>query len=434
MNIKVVKNAGWIISCKLIKAILTILITIFTARYLGPSNYGLISYAASLVTFITPIMKLGLDSTLVYEIVNDEKNEGEIIGTSMIMCFLSGLLCLIGILAFVLFVNANEFDTFIVTLLYGMLLLFQAIEMIQYWFQAKLLSKYSSIAMLISYIIVTIFQVYLLINQKSVYWFALSHSIDYLLIDIMLCFIYYKKSKYKLSFSLETGKKIFNNSKYYIISSLMVAVFAQTDKIMIKLMIGNEYVGYYSAATTCATMFAFVFAAIIDSTRPIIFENKNKSQELYEKSMIKIYSIIIYFSLIVSLFTTIIAPLIIRIMYGTNYYPSIISLRIIVWFSTFSYLGTIRNIWIMAEKKQKFLWIINLSGALLNIVINLILIPMYGINGAAFASLLTQIFSNFVIGFIIKPISYNNILMIKSINPKIIISILKKFLNSQKEY
>ena len=136
--------------------------------------------------------------------------------------------------------------------------------------------------------------------------------------------------------------------------------------------------------------------------------------------MKKLYSILIYFSLVICIFSTVFSPLIIKIMYGNAYDSAIPVLRIIVWYTTFSYLGSARNIWVMAEGKQKYLWIMNLSGAILNIVLNLLLIPVYNIMGAAIASLITQIFTNVIIGFIIKPIRENNNLMIKALDIRIL--------------
>ncbi len=425
---RVVSNASWIIGCKIVKAILTMIVTMITARYLGPSNYGLISYAASIVTFVAPIMKLGFDFTLVHEIVNNKDKEGRIIGTAMFLNLCSGFICILGIVAFTYIANRDEKDTIIVCTLYSILLLFQAVEMIQYWFQAKLQSKYSAIAMLIAYIFVTIFQIFLLVTQKSVYWFALSNSIDFGLIAIMLILQYYKLGGQKLSIDLKIGKNMFRKSKYYIVSNLMVTIFAQTDKIMLKLMVDNEAVGLYSAATTCACMASFVFAAIIDSARPSIFESKKISHTQYENGLVLLYSVITYVSIAFSLILTIFAPLIIHIMYGSGYTQSIQVLRIVVWFTTFSYLGTARLIWIISEQKEKYLWIINLSGALMNIIINLLLIPSIGVLGAAIASLITQIFVNYIIGFIMPQIKGNNRLILKSLNPRVFISGIKSFL------
>ena len=201
---------------------------------------------------------------------------------------------------------------------------------------------------------------------------------------------------------------------------MMVTIFAQTDKVMLKLMMGNEFVGYYSAAVTCAGMTGFVFVAIIDSMRPAILQNKQESREKYERSMKLLYSIIIFFALFQSVIMTVFAKLIVNILYGTQFAPTVNALQIIVWYTTFSYMGSVRNVWILAEGKQRYLWIINISGALINVVLNSVLIPILGINGAAVASLATQIFSNFIIGFIIKPIRENNAIMLKSLNPKII--------------
>ena len=425
---KIVSNAVWIIGCKLVKALLTVVVTMITARYLGPANYGLISYAASITAFVIPIMKLGIDSTLVHEIVSRDE-EGEVLGTALVLNILSSLLCIIGIYAFVNIANRGEADTIIVCLIYSISLIFQATEMIQYWYQAKLLSQISSIAMLVSYCIVTGVQITLILNKVNVYWFALSYSIDCSIVSAILMLMYRYKGSQKLRFSFSLSKNMLNKSRYYIISSLMITIFAQTDRVMLKLMLGNAEVGYYSAAATCAGMFSFVFAAIIDSMRPSIFEHSKESTERFEESLSNLYSIIIFSSFGACILMTLFAPLIIGILYGSEYTPSIAALRLVVWFTTFSYLGTIRNIWIIVNDMQKYLWIINLSGALLNIMLNYILIPTWGIMGASFASLATQIFANVIIGYIIRPIRRNNYIMVKGVSFNRFTSVLKLVIN-----
>ena len=150
MNKKVIENAGWIIGCKIVKAILSLLVTMLTARYLGVSNYGLINYAAGLVAFASPLMQLGLDSVAVYELVNKKDSQGKTLGTIITLCAFSSLLCILGVVTFAAIANQGETETIIVCGLYSTLLIFQAMEMIQYWFHAHLLAKYSSIAMLFS--------------------------------------------------------------------------------------------------------------------------------------------------------------------------------------------------------------------------------------------------------------------------------------------
>jgi O-antigen/teichoic acid export membrane protein len=419
-------NACWIIGCKLIKAVLTLVTTMITARYLGVSDFGVINYAAGLVAFVVPIMKLGIDSVLVHQIVEKPDAEGEIVGTSIVLNLISAFLCILGIGAFVCIANRGEEETIIVCVIYSVLLVFQAVEMLQYWFQAKLMSKYSSMAMLFAYIIVAASQILMIVFKVNIYWFALSYSIDYLFISLILLIAYAKKGTQKFKFSFKRAKELFSISKYYIVSSLLVTVFSQTDRIMLKLMIDSEATGIYSAAATCAGMTSFIFAAIIDSMRPVIFQvAKDEDKTLFHKRMTELYSVIIYFSLIQCVVITLLSPIIIKIMYGEEFAASVNALRIVVWFTTFSYLGSVRNVWMLAENKQKYLWIINLSGALGNVILNLILIPIMGVNGAAVASLCTQIFANVIIGYIVRPISFNNKLMVRGLNPKHIVDMVK---------
>ena len=171
MNNRVIKNASWIIMCRVVQAVLGLIISMIMARYLGPSNFGLLNYANSIVTFVIPVMRLGIHGVLVQEFVASEEYEGEILGTSITLSFISAIVCIIGIITFVSCVNAGERDTIIVCTLYSFTLIFQSFEMINYWFQAKLLAKYSSIIALIAYTVVSLYKIILLINRKSIFWF-----------------------------------------------------------------------------------------------------------------------------------------------------------------------------------------------------------------------------------------------------------------------
>lgn len=313
---KVAKNSIWIISCKVVQSVLGVIVNMLTARYLGPSNYGLINYAASIAAFLVPVMQLGLNAIIVQEIVNNPEKEGETLGTSLVMSQISAFFCIIGVFAFSMVANRGETETIIVCCLYSLLLFFYGLEMIQYWFQAKLLSKYVSLTMLAAYVVVSAYKIYLLVTSKSVYWFAISNALDYAIIAFVLLIIYKKLGTCKLSFSFETAKKLFAKGKYYIVSSMMVTIFAQTARIMLKFMIDNEAVGYYSAAVACAGMTSFVFTAIIDSARPMIFESKKTSHELFEQNITRLYSVIIYFALIQSVGIAVFSDLLVKILYG----------------------------------------------------------------------------------------------------------------------
>lgn len=425
MNNKVIKNAVWIIGCRIVQSGLALVVMMISARYLGPSGYGLINYAASIVNFVVPVMQLGLNYTLVQEIIRDPEHEGEILGTALMMTLVSGGACVIGISTFVAIANRGEHQTLLVCILYSLLLVFRGLEMIHYWFQAKLMSKYTSVTILVSYIVVALYRIVLLITGSGIYWFAISQAIDVALIAFAQLAIYRKLSGSKLAFSWKRGKAMLTMSRHYIIPGLMVTIFAQIDRIMLKLLINDEAVGFYSAAVSCASLTSFIFIAIIDSLRPSVLEGKKQSEDLFCQRMRLLYSVVVILALLQSVFITLLAGPIITIMYGKEYIASIGTLRIVVWYTTFSYQGSARDLWILAENKQKYLLIINLSGAVTNVLLNAVLIPLYGINGAAVASLVTQFFTNVITGWIIPAIRPSNRLMLQSLRPSFLVSTIK---------
>lgn len=431
MTSKVARNATWIIGCKLVQSILGFVLNMLTARFLGKSSFGDISYAMAVVSFVVPLMRLGFGNIMVQEIVQNPEREGKAMGTGVFLNLVSAFACIAGVTAFAFVANPGETETVIICALYGIKLIFEATDLMSYWYQAKLMAKYSSVISLIVHFVVLGYKIYLLVTLKSVYWFAVTSALEYLLCSIGMYTIYHFKKTQKLSISLKLGKELFDKGKHYILSSMMVMIFAETDKIMLKGLIDSSATALYSTATILAGATGFFFAAIIDSFRPWIFEVQKTNEELFKERLKMLYSFIIYISLLQSIVMTIFAKPIVLLTYGEQYAEAVGALQIVVWYTTFSYLGSVRNIWILANNKQKYLWVINLFGAGANVILNVTLIPFLGIYGAAIASLVTQIFTNVIVGYILKPIRPNNAIMVSSLNPNCCIEAFRKLLKKE---
>ena len=424
-NNKVINNAKWIIICRIVQSLIQMVIGMISARYLGPGNYGLIGYAGSVVGFALPIMQLGLNSTLVHELVETPEQEGKIMGTALVMDIVSSIGCMLLVAGFVSVANRGETETIIVCILYSTMLLFRALELMQCWFQYKLESKYASIAALCAYVVVSAYKIYVLATAKSVYWFAVVNSIDFGIAGIALVALYYKCGGQSLSFSWKMCRRLFSKGKYYILSSMMAIIVANTDHIMLKMMLGDVENGYYTAAVTCTCICTFVYYAIIDSARPGILEAKKNHPEAYEEKVASLYTIIVYLTLLQGIGTALFAKLIVRVLYGEAYLHAVPVLRILAWQVGFNFIGTVRDVWILAEEKNGLLLKLNTASVATNVLINALLIPKYGASGAAIASLATQAFTNVVLGFALKPVRANNRLLLKGLNPRYLIEELR---------
>ena len=141
--------------------------------------------------------------------------------------------------------------------------------------------------------------------------------------------------------------------------------------------------------------------------------------------MIWLYAIVCFICFAQSICFTVMAKLVVFILYGAEYDAAVPVLQILVWQLAFSYMGAIRNIWLLAEEKYSVLWKINMAGAISNVILNALLIPRWGACGAAFASVLTQIITNFVVGFVLKSVRENNRLLMKGLHPKALIEVFE---------
>ena len=202
--------------------------------------------------------------------------------------------------------------------------------------------------------------------------------------------MYKKNNGQKFIVSKDKAKYLLKNSYHFIISGLIVIMYSQMDKIMIGNMIDELQLGLYSAASTVCGYMGFVPEAIVNSFRPIIYEAKKNNKKYIEKLKV-LYFIVFWLGIIFCIFVTIFSKLIILVLFGEKYLAAQVTLIVAVWYTAFAYLGSARSIWIVGEKKNKYVKKYVIIGGIINLILNLLLIPALGINGAAIATLISQI-------------------------------------------
>lgn len=405
-NNKFLSNTSWIIGGKIGQMAIGLLVGIFVVRYLGPSHYGTISYVASFIALFTPIAGLGLNTFSIKSILDYPEQEGTVIGTILTMKILASILSAICVCITVYFFNQDEPMLVFIAFLQSIGLVFQSFNIFDYWYQSKLQSKISSIIALFGYMIISLYKIILLVLGKDIYWFAFSSSLDYIIIAICLFISYQKNHGEKLSFSFHMAKNLLQLSYHFILSGLMVTIYGQMDKVMIGKMISTEEVGNYSVAVAICGMWTFILTAILDSSRPLILTYRAENLDLYRTRLCQLYSVIMFISFSVAIVISLFSEQIIYLLYGEGYINAIQPLRIVVWYTSFSFFGSINNgIYLTCEGKQRFIKVTAFIGAVTNLTLNFILIPNYGINGAAFATLATQITANFIAPMFIKEIN-----------------------------
>lgn len=389
---KVLGNSGWMIGQQVYFMILSLVIGSLSARYLGPSNYGLINYGASLISFFTIISKLGLDGVIINEMIKSPEKQGDYLGVALVMRLVTSIISLFAIVIVVRIIEPNNDMLYVITLLQSFAIILQSYEVFTYWFQLNLKMKYVSIAMMIAQTVAGIWRIGLLVIGASVYWFALSTSIQYIFsaVVVILFFRREKEKNLKLHCSIRDGKALLCKSYHFIISGLAITLYMQIDKIMIGKIISNEAVGIYTAATTIAALWEFVPTALVNSARPVIIKKYETNHDEYLKRFQQLLLIVSLMSIFVSVGMMLLGKIAVRILYGIQYIEATAPLYILIWSTGFAMIGTVRSIWIVAEGYNKYSKYYILIGAAVNMILNIVLISVWGITGAAIATLISQ--------------------------------------------
>lgn len=415
LKTKETKNALWLIGGRVAQMVLSLFIGVLSARYLGPANYGLINYATSLVSFFMSFCTLGINSIIIKDFYDHPDEEGTTIGTTIVMRLLSSLCSAVLIISISFVLDYGEWETILIVILCTVSLLFHVLDTIKFWFQYKYKSNVTAIAIFVAYLATSIYKIVLLILSKSVFWFAFATSVDYIVLGVLL-FIFYRIHKGpKLKFSWEKGKSLLSVSYHYILSGLMVSIYNKTANLMLKHMLDEEAVGYYSTAVAICSMWTFVLTAIIDAMYPTIIKSFDEGEEAFNKRNRQLYAIVFYVSTIVSILFTVFGRFGILILYGEAYLPAATPLAVVTWYTAFSYFGVARNAWMVCYKKQKYLKYMYIFAAIINVAFNIIFIPLWGATGAGFASLVTQVFTSVILPYCVKDLRPNAKLILEAI-------------------
>ncbi len=389
-NSRFVVNTNWLLFKTVYSMLLSLVIGSLSARYLGPSNYGLIGYGASLVTLFTSISQLGLNNIMMNELLRAPEEKGKTLGTALVMRLAASVVSFFCVTFFVCVIEPGNRLLLAVTALQALSIICSVYELLNEWFLSELKSKIYVIASSVGATMVGIWKVVLLMAGASVQWFAASATIQTLVCGGIVFFIFFRQKQFRLGCSRSRAGELFGRSNHYIISGLAIALYTQMDKVMLGKMMGEREVGLYTSAMTVAMLWEFVPQSITNSASAVILEKKNHNEENY----LKLFQILLLgvsvMGLMVGVGIQLFGKYVILLLYGREYAEAAPLLQILIWSTSFAMIGTARSIWNVAEDKNRYVKYYTLIGCLFNLVFNYFAIQVWGMTGAAVGTLLSQ--------------------------------------------
>ena len=412
---KYLKNTSWLLAEKILRIIVGLLVGIWVARYLGPEQFGLFSYTQSFVGLFTVIATLGLDSIVVRELVKGEIKKDNLIGTTFWLKLMGAVLVLSILAITINFTNNNNQTNILVFIIAGATV-FQSFNVIDFYFQSKVMSKFVVYANIISLLLSSVVKIILLLNQAPLIAFAWVILFDSFILACGFVYFYIKNnlSLLKWKFDKLLAIKLLKDSWPLILSGVVISVYMKVDQVMIKEMLGNEQVGQYAVAVRLSEIWYFIPMVIVSSLFPAIINAKKESEELYYDRLQKLYDLMVWMAIAIALPMTFLSDWIVDFLYGNAYMKAGSVLMIHIWAGIFVFLGVAFSSFLTSENLTKKAFYRTLLGATINVILNYVLIPIYGIIGAAIATLIGQFVANYV--YDIFDFSLHNQLKMKSMS------------------
>lgn len=414
-------NSLWLLSERVITILFTFTVGIFLARYLGPNDFGVYNYLISIITLLSPLTALGLNAVVVRDLVDAQREDHDdtnvILGTSCVLRFFGGLFACASLLFVDIYFNISQNNTLWLVLL-ASANIFSCFQVVDFWLQSKVNSKYSAILRL------SIFITSSLVKLISIIFFScglktilIIQTFEVLASGVLYVPLYkYLKGKiFNWSYNKNKAKRLMSKSWWLILSGVAEVLYLKIDQIMLGMINGYSTVATYAVAARLSEAWYFFPTIITASFFPLLILAKKESEEKYKHTLLDLSRKLFFCALIISIFITIIAHTAINILYGEAYAESATILIIHIWASLFVFMRAVLSKWLVIENMLPFSLVTHISGAIVNIILNLILIPKMGGIGSAIATVISYSISSYFSLFIFKRTRVMGWIMTKAI-------------------
>jgi PST family polysaccharide transporter len=375
---------------------------VWVARYLGPEQFGSLSFVMALVALFGAFATLGLDSIVVRDIVRDPSCPGDTLGSASALKLAGSVVTVVLSAATVAVIRPGESTSFWMAVAISACTLFQSLDTIDLWFQSRLRSRYSVYARNAGFVVMSLARVGLILAGAPLIAFAVTSLIEAILAAAGLAVYYVKDGNSFSRWRSSAGKRryLLKESWPLLLQGIVIMVYMRIDQILLGQLAGDRSVGEFAAAGRLVELSYFVPISLTASLFPEIIHSGKLLPEQYEGRIQKLYDLMIWMAIALAAVTTVCAPWIVRILYGDRYRAASTVLSLQIWMTASVFFGVARQKWLTAEGHLKDALYVEVAGMLINVAANILLIPRYGAVGASLASLATAFGANLaVVGF-----------------------------------
>jgi len=390
-------NSSWMLAEQTLRIISAVFVGIYIARYLGPEQFGVLSYVLAIAAFIMAIARLGMDAILVRELISKPERRDQLMGTAFWLMFMAAAICYLLVLIGLYGVDEQlEVKLYMAVVSIGGF--FTAFLVGDYSFQAEVKAKYSTICKSVVLLAMSLVKLMLIFMGAELVWFVVASLADHIL--LAFSFVAMLMARRNLAFfrffDFTLARELLRSAWPMVLSAIAVLVYMRIDLVMIRNMLGMHEVGLYSAATRIYEAWMTLPFVISVSLLPLIINAKEGSEEEYHRRLTQLFRILIWSSFCAALVVNLASEWLMVLAFGEAYRASAPVVGIVMWTTVFAAIGSVSARYFNVEHMERKFALRTALAALLNVVLNYLLIPTMGILGAALATLLCTFFANYL--------------------------------------
>lgn len=389
---KVLGNTSWLLVDRMLRMGVGLLIGVWVSRYLGPEQYGLYSYLLAIVALLAPFASLGLDSVVVRDLVSSPRPASQILGTAFTLKVAGSLLTLaIAVLAITLLHPESPNEQILIAIIAAGTLV-QSFDVVDLWFQSRTLSRYTVYAKGVAFLVGTALRVLLIFSHAPLLIFVWVAFAEIVIGSLGSSFAFWRKAMPLTDWrpNRSEASRLLKTSWPLLFSGIAVMIYMKLDIVMLTQMQGAAATGLYAAAVRLSEVWYFIPMAIVTSVSPTIIAAKHEDERLYYSRLRRLFVLMSRLGLALALPISFLAGPIISLLFGSEYSAAGPVLSIHIWSAVFVFFGVAQGCWDVAENFTGFFLFRTISGAVINVVLNLILIPPLGAVGAAISTAVAQ--------------------------------------------
>jgi len=403
---KALGNTGWMMGDQIVRKLLGLLVGVLLARHFGPQLFGEFSYAIAVVMIVSPLALLGLDDITIRRLSQDKSEKETVVGTSFLLMLAGGGVAFILALAAIFLARPDDRLVHWLVAILAAGIVAQAFIAIEFWFESQMQWKFTVYAKTSAFLLLSLVKIGLILLDAPLVTIAWAGLAETILGSAGLLFVYRFKgfSVKAWCFSRNMATSLLSDSWPLILSALLTMVYLRIDQVMLGSMIGSAELGNYSVAVQLSEVWYFVPLVISSSVFPAFVEVERDNEELFFAHLQRLYGMMALYSYLVAIPITLFSREIVQLLFSSAYADAAPLAAVLVWAGVFTSLGAARNVLIIAKNWTRVNLVSIALGGILNILLNLVLIPRYGAMGAVGATFVSYWFAVHGSCFLFKPL------------------------------